>query len=124
MSCMLRGTPKFLKTSGMRLKNVRYATLKKHISFFNLAIVDGTPLPADVILHGNEHGLKGVNYWPQYSHREVVDLIDKLKKPYKQDFDRVPFIILIFIILQNTNHPSLLYIFPLIFNPDSVNFTL
>ena len=50
---------------------------------------EGSPIPVDVINHGEQFGLKGVNFWPQLSHRQVIDAIDGLKKKYKQDFDRV-----------------------------------
>ena len=58
--------------------------------FYNLSGPDeGSPIPLDVVNHGEQFGLKGVNFWPQLSHRQVIDAIDSLKKKYKQDFDRV-----------------------------------
>ena len=50
---------------------------------------EGSLIPVDVLAHGDQFGLKCVKFWPQLSHRHVVDSIDSLKKKFKQDFDRV-----------------------------------
>ena len=46
-------------------------------------------LPADVITHGETFGLRGHHFWPQLSHRQVVDAIDSLKKKHQENYDRV-----------------------------------
>ena len=45
--------------------------------------------PRDVISHGQQHGLIGVNNWPLYTAEQVHNLIDELADEYCEDFNRV-----------------------------------
>ena len=77
------------------------------LMFKNLGPDEGSAIPIDVINHGDNFGLKGVNYWLQLSHRQVVDAVDSLKKRFKQDYDRVNkiYIKFIFLFIFPLSHP-------------------
>ena len=97
--------------SGMSLylqksKNFQCACRKRPVrnTFYSIILTnlgpdEGSPIPIDVINHGDNFGLKGVNYWPQLSHRQLVDAVDSLKKKFKQDYDRVNKIYINFLFL-------------------------
>ena len=46
-------------------------------------------MPPDVIITESQDGLLGVQFWPQYSAREVQNLIDKIEPEYCYDFEGV-----------------------------------
>ena len=43
----------------------------------------------DVVLLGQESGMVGLMEWPNYTHQEVIDLIDLLPAECTEDYDRV-----------------------------------
>ena len=102
-----------MSLSFCKSKNFRCACGKRLVrnTFYNLICTnlgpdEGSAIPIDVINHGDNFGLKGVNYWPQLSHRQVTDAVNSLKKKFKQDYDRVNKIYINFYFFLYSLHPT------------------
>ena len=61
------------------------------LNFFTDIMLDADlfKVPPDVVLLGQETAMVGLMSWPNYTHQELVDMIDNLPTACTDDFDRV-----------------------------------